>query len=1092
MRYIADLHIHSCYSRATSKASRLPGLAAWAAIKGIRVLGTGDFTHPAWLQHLSEHLEPAEPGFFKLRSWNIDEISTVIPEGVRIDDLPIGDIRFVLSSEISSIYKKDGKVRKIHNILYAPDFDTVRRINGVLAGIGNIESDGRPILGLDARILLEILLEQGPGGFFIPAHIWTPWFSLFGSRSGFDVLEECFGDLSPEIFALETGLSSDPAMNRCISALDRYTLISNSDCHSPAKLGREANILDTDLSFPALQAALRSPLDQNGHQAFAATIEFYPEEGKYHNDGHRKCQACLEPNETIKQKGLCPVCGKPVTVGVLHRVVDLADRKYPLYPENSPAVHSLIPLPEILSELLTVGPASKKVMRTYARLINTFGSEFNLLLDVPISDISTNGSPFLGEAIERVRKGKVIRQPGYDGEFGVIRVFAEEELSKLAGQLTLFGETPRRTKKKTRPQQSPGRKKRQGKKKKVEAEKTLNPAQQAAVTSSARYILVQAGPGTGKTHTLVARIVHQLQQNTDPATVMTFTNKAAGEVQERLNKRVPGNSVYVTTLHGYCLHLLRRQDSTLQVAGPAMRTLLLRQYNPALTSTALKQLSETITSVLLQDNSVPDETISTAQVKEYFQILESRHLIDIDAIVPHALALLRKDNTFSLSVRESTGAVYIDEFQDLNAIQYQLVQTLATSADIFAIGDPDQAIYGFRGADPHWFYQFIQDVDPEVYYLNYNYRCDKNIVKAANTVIARNTASGRRTSSISTKNGQIFLHKLQSPFAEARFIVHRIEELVGGTSHREIEKLTTDQYQDISLADIGILYRTTRQAQVIAGSLFKQGIPYQVVHLEPFYQKEPVKILYYWMLLAAGLADLTHLLFLLGLEPGIGRSTLAKVENQMVEQTGEPLAALAALPLHQGKVKQALALFEKFTEQICTEATGNDVAAGIVSVLDHYDISKEDIEVQRFCRLAGAIGGSLAEFAAYLQQNARSVVYDEQAEAVTLMTLHAAKGIEFPVVFLTGLEDNRLPLQPREQLAEAEYAAHVEEERRLFFVGLTRAKHQLYLSWSEQGVQKGKSGKPSRFIDAIPKSLIEHEMPGKKRKIKPKQLSLFS
>ena len=527
-------------------------------------------------------------------------------------------------------------------------------------------------------------------------------------------------------------------------------------------------------------------------------------------------------------------------------------------------------------------------------------------------------------------------------------------------------------------------------------------------------------------------------------------------------------------------------------AGPAMRALLLRQCNPALSSTALKQISEAITTVLHQSEPVNDDTTTTALVKEYFKTLDSRHLIDIDAIVPCALALLTKENTFSQDVRKSTGALYIDEFQDLNAIQYKLVQTLATSANIFAIGDPDQAIYGFRGADPRWFYQFIQDVDPEVYYLNYNYRCDKNIVKAANTVITENTDTGRKATSISKESGQIFLQKVQSPFAEAGFVVSRIEELVGGTSHREIERLTMGEHQDISLGDIGILYRTTRQAQVIAESLFKQGIPYQVVDLDPFYQKEPVKILYYWTLLAAGIADLTHLLFLLGLESGIGKSTLAKVENQMAVQAGEPLAALAALPLQNGKVKQAVVFFKKFAEQMCKVAAENTIAASIAPVLAHYGISEDDVEVQRFFRLAGAIGGSLAAFADYLQQNSHSVVYDEQAEAVTLMTLHAAKGIEFPVVFLIGVEDNRLPLQPREQLAEAEYAAHVEEERRLFFVGLTRAKHQLCLSWSEQGTDKGGAGKPSRFIGAIPKSLIEHGVPRKRKKIKHKQLSLFS
>jgi len=426
MRYIADLHIHSPFSRATSKAGTLQGLAAWARIKGLHLLGTGDFTHPGWLAQLKEQLAPAEPGFFKLKDEPIDS--------------PLGQAapfafptRFLLSAEISSIYKRHGAVRKVHNLLYVPDFAAAERVNRVLAAIGNLESDGRPILGLDSRDLLEILLEKAAEGFLVPAHIWTPWFSLFGSRSGFNTIEECYGDLSPHIFALETGLSSDPAMNRLIPALDRFALISNSDCHSPAKLGREANIFNTEFSFSALREALKNPL--NG--GLAATLEFYPEEGKYHADGHRNCRVCLQPAETRKIGAICPVCGRPLTVGVLHRVMELAERSEPYYPPGSPSVHSLIPLPEVLGEILGAGPATKGVMALYSRVIARFGSEFNLLLDTPTEEISQM-SPVLGEAVARIRAGKVIRTPGFDGEFGVIRVFAEGELKKLAGEISLL------------------------------------------------------------------------------------------------------------------------------------------------------------------------------------------------------------------------------------------------------------------------------------------------------------------------------------------------------------------------------------------------------------------------------------------------------------------------------------------------------------------------------------------------------------------------------------------------------------------------------------------------------------------------------
>jgi len=427
MDYIADLHTHSLFSRATSRESTLSGLSAWARIKGIQVVGSGDFTHPGWLHLLKEELEPAEPGLFRLR--NKADIPSPLP-GVTPSTAPV---RFLLSAEVSSIYKRHGATRKVHNLLYVPDFAAAERINAKIATTGNIESDGRPILGLDSRNLLEILLEQAPEGFLVPAHIWTPWFSLFGSRSGFDSIEECFGDLTQHVFALETGLSSDPEMNRMISALDRLTLISNSDCHSPAKLGREANLFKTGFDFFSLRNAIRN----NRRDTFPGTIEFFPEEGKYHADGHRACRVCHDPGET-KQLGLiCPVCGKPLTVGVRHRVLELADREAPVYPEGSPGFFNLIPLPEVLGEILGVGPNSKKVTRQYGQTISRFGSEFNLLFHTPVEEISRQSS-ILGEAVGRIRCGQVLRKPGYDGEYGVIRVFAEGEIKKPVDKGSLF------------------------------------------------------------------------------------------------------------------------------------------------------------------------------------------------------------------------------------------------------------------------------------------------------------------------------------------------------------------------------------------------------------------------------------------------------------------------------------------------------------------------------------------------------------------------------------------------------------------------------------------------------------------------------
>lgn len=428
MDIIADLHVHSTYSCATSRDSNLAGLAAWAAVKGIHVLATGDFTHPEWLRRLKEELVPAEAGLFRLR----DE--TVIPAlfpGLTTASSPI---RFLLSAEISCIYKRHGMVRKVHNLLYVPDFDAAERISAHLAAIGNIASDGRPILGLDSRDLLEILLEHAPEGFLVPAHIWTPWFSLLGSRSGFDSVTECFGDLSEHVFALETGLSSDPAMNRLISALDGFALISNSDCHSPSRLGREANLFSTEMDFFSIRNAIRG----NRRDTFRGTVEFFPEEGKYHRDGHRVCRVCLDPAETRRLGGCCPVCGKSLTIGVYHRVTELADRLQPVYTADSPDVFSLIPLPEVLGTIIGKGASSKEVMGQYACAIGRFGSEFNVLLHAPLEDIQLQSS-VLGEAIRRMRCGEVVRQSGYDGEYGVISVFSEGELEKLGFERTVFG-----------------------------------------------------------------------------------------------------------------------------------------------------------------------------------------------------------------------------------------------------------------------------------------------------------------------------------------------------------------------------------------------------------------------------------------------------------------------------------------------------------------------------------------------------------------------------------------------------------------------------------------------------------------------------
>lgn len=414
MFFYADLHIHSKYSRATSKSCNLEELAIWAQKKGVSVISTGDFTHPAWFSEIKEKLVPAGNGVFRLKP--------DIEKQIFNNSEPV---RFVLSVEISTIYKKWDRTRKVHHVVFMPDLESAENFRQKLGAIGNIVSDGRPILGLDSRNLLEIALESGEGSYIIPAHIWTPWFSVLGSKSGFNSIDECYGDLAEHIFAVETGLSSDPEMNWRVSSLDKYRLVSNSDAHSPAKLAREATVFDTEPDYFSIMNALKTG------DGYIGTVEFFPEEGKYHKDGHRKCNICLSPEETKKLNGICPVCGKPLTIGVLNRVCELADRKADniIKPAAAGEVFSLVPLPEIISEINGVGPQSKSVTCEYEKLIQKFGSELSILRQVPIEEISRH-SPLLAEGLSRLREGKVIRHSGYDGEYGVIKLFEKDELVK--------------------------------------------------------------------------------------------------------------------------------------------------------------------------------------------------------------------------------------------------------------------------------------------------------------------------------------------------------------------------------------------------------------------------------------------------------------------------------------------------------------------------------------------------------------------------------------------------------------------------------------------------------------------------------------
>lgn len=410
MNFIADFHIHSRFSIATSKTTCPASLHAWAQRKGLGVIGTGDFTHPGWAGELRAQLVAAEPGLYQLEQSLASDADRAVPASCR------GPVRFLLTAEISNIYKREGKTRKVHNLVFAPDFATVGRLSAALAKIGKLTSDGRPILKLDSRDLMRIVLNESDGAFVVPAHVWTPHFSVLGAFSDFNSIEECYGNYAAEIFAVETGLSSDPAMNWRLSSLDRFALMSNSDAHSPEKLGREANRFDTELSFEGIANAFRA---KDG-RAFQGTIEFFPQEGKYHYDGHRGCNARLTPEETARHGGRCPACGRKVTLGVCHRVADLADRPAGFMPEGALPYQCLIGLKGLLSELLGVGPGTKRVAAAYEKVLASVGPELLALREATVESVAGAGVEGLAEAVRRMRAGEVHIAPGYDGRYGTV------------------------------------------------------------------------------------------------------------------------------------------------------------------------------------------------------------------------------------------------------------------------------------------------------------------------------------------------------------------------------------------------------------------------------------------------------------------------------------------------------------------------------------------------------------------------------------------------------------------------------------------------------------------------------------------------
>jgi uncharacterized protein (TIGR00375 family) len=992
-RFTADLHIHSRFSRATSKALGPRLLAAWARVKGVDVLGTGDFTHPGWLEELQEHLEPDGSGLFRLRG--DDDLAGEVPW---LGAEPPGRVRFMLQAEISSIYKRGGKVRKVHNLVYVPDFDAVHRLNEKLARIGNITSDGRPILGLDCRHLLEMVLECHPKAYLVPAHVWTPWFSLFGSKSGFDAIEECFGELASEIFALETGLSSDPEMNWMWSKLDRFRLVSNSDAHSGEKLAREANLFQGEVSYDGVYRALRG--EGLGHK-FLGTVEFFPEEGKYHLDGHRKCGVVMEPQEARAHRGICPVCGKPLTSGVLSRVLELADRDEPVKPSNRPGFVSLVPLKEVISEVLGVGAGSKKVANFYARLILDFGSELAILQDVPAEAVGKH-SKALAEGLARMRRGEVIRRAGFDGQYGVISVFTDKERKEIQSGGTLIqvreAETPDPSRKADPEGELPVQE--------VEAGPLqYNEAQKSAVEAGDGPVLVKAGPGTGKTQTLMGRIGRLLEEGGSPRSILavTFTRRAAAELRARLARLRGENEALprADTLHALAFEHWgesRGEPPVLMNEETARR--VFARVNPELAGPRLKSAWELLSlareRMVAVEDLVPDEA-DRSELAEAAQRYERQKqtwdLADYTDLLAYWLEQIRAGNYANPYTR-----ILVDEVQDLTPLQLELCCSLAGEGGqgFFAIGDPNQSIYGFRGA--------VADPDSEllsrwpeltVVELASNYRSCQEILDTAHGL----TPESARLEAACGDQADIHFFQAPGPEREASWIGERIRRLLGATSHTLAD---AGDGGDLAPGDVAVLVRFRALIAPLEKALSRHGIPVSAPEEEAFWEEPRVAAI----LRAAGR--------MLGL----------------VDDDSEETLALPDKILAQGP----LGLSAYLTD---------------IQPFDH--MFWESRPFQRLCKAFEEQQG-WSGLINWVNLQSELDLVSRRAEKVQIMTLHAAKGLEFEAVFLPALEEGILPFAGVDVLlgkvpdGGVGRSLDLEEERRLFYVGLTRARRRLYLS----------------------------------------------
>lgn len=1047
MTFLADLHIAAQNSRSAARGISFAQLFAAGYCKGIDLIGTGDCSNPRWLAEMRTQLLPSGDGLFRLRRSYWPKLPPVAEGNT--------GIRFMISGEINTVYIKGEITRKIHHLVCMPDLAEAESFAARLVPY-YINDDEGSELNLDSRDLLEILLTVSPRAVLIPAHIWHHGDSLFGAKHSFANVEECYGDLAGHIFALETGFDSDPSMNRRISRLDKYALVSNSAANLPEQLGCEANIFAGEMGFSAIFSALAGKT-----AGFRGTLESFPQAGKYYADGHRKCQCYCSPAESRELRGRCPMCGAKMTRGVESRIAEMADRPAGKKIPGARRFERIIPLITILGELQQLPEKSKSVQQNYQRLLAELAPEMTILRHCPLDELRRVGGELFTRAIEQVRTGEVAIQPGYDGEYGTVTIFSPPEraailqnsgnngilsftnsarntASGLPGQKNLFPELPPNV-----------------------SHSGLSDEQRRVVNFPRQPLLVNAGAGSGKTFIMLERMAHLINSESQPASsllALSCCTRAAREISEQFRTRLPelADDVPLSiTFQQVGLRIIAEQHSLLNLpknirllSNEEADELYLRTFDSArLFPLATRQEFEELLmkALLFGDDSCPERLCALVaqlreMVPEYLLRKQREGLLDpLDALLLPISLLVEYSDIHEYYQQRWTNLL-VDDYQDISRLQYLLLKLLCSpTTAITAFGDYSQSIVDFRGGDARYMRRFHEDFPGAVeLFFTRNYRSCHSIVKASMQLMAGHAAAPEMWSNIPGP-ARIAFTKLPSAEEESEYVTQMVESLLGGSSNTTIESARAGEKERLQLGygDIAVLYRTPQAGEELYQALTNVRIPCQrASRADAFLHPQQRQIVAFLQLAATPASPSSAEALLKAGLPGISEKAQLRLQRKLsvMNSTNKPIIdrLTAYFPKDAPLRRLQTSLKVLRTAQALSPEQCLSYAANF------YEISADELAAAHWQTLYthARQAQTLADLLATIAQEEDIDLCDPHANRVTLSTIAAAKGREWEVVLLVGCQADNFPNHAQEQA----------EERRIFNLAITRARRYLFLS----------------------------------------------